>query len=81
LKKKPNHLNFKDDPVRFPANPVAGWGMPSPAAATISASELLIVPDGKISSVYLKSIKKNGAGVNPNSVSSLAGVDYNYLKY
>jgi hypothetical protein len=55
--------------------------MPSPAAATISSSERLLVPDDKISSVYLKSIKKNGAGVNPNSVSNLADVNYNYLKY
>jgi hypothetical protein len=40
-----------------------------------------LVPYDKISSVYLKSIKKNGAGVNPNSVSNLAGSYYSYLKY
>jgi len=40
-----------------------------------------LVPYDKISSGYLKSIKKNGAGVNPNPVSNLVDADYNYLEY
>jgi len=55
--------------------------MPSPAVATISSSELPWVLDDKISSVYLKIIKKNGAGVNPNPVSSLVDLGCNYLKF
>jgi len=77
LKKKPNHLIYKDGPDRFPANPILAWGMPSPAAATISSFKLPWVPDEKISSVYLKIIKKNGAGVNPNPVTGLVKLGYN----
>ena len=78
---KPNHLNFKDDPVRIPGNSVAVWRMPSPAVVTVSSSEWPLLPDEGISLVYLRSIKKNGAGVNTDPVLSLSGLYPNTLKF
>jgi len=78
--KKPNHLNFKDDPARIPGNSVVVWRMPSPVAVTISSSECPQLPDEEISLVYLRSIKKNGAGVNTDPVLRLSDVFPNTLK-